>query len=899
MAARSARRVLLAIALAFLTAIVSVSAQSSPSSVSSTSSLSASTTLSYVTTSVTTTFTSHSGNQNIPITTVIPISFGVNVTVTPTASANASASATATSDPSQLATVIDPAFGVLGGILILTGIPTAFLGHRNRWTSFFLIGFYTLSLVCFVLIVRFGVLAAIHPPTKTIRGMFLLASVVAGVAGGAVTIFFWKATKYVIGAWGGFAFALWIQCFRNGGLISPIGYRWIMYIAAGVIGFVLCTIPKIHYHILLISTAFVGSTAFMLGIDCFTTANLKEFYMWNLGFKSLFPRFVADHIAFPVTQVMQIELGLMGAVALAGIAIQFRLIKVLRRKLKEIQVEQKRRDEEEEARAAERFADIDKERGDWERQHATLPKHARHDSNFSGMPLIKDMDMPGTPSSAELRDSTFTLVNGTRQRYHSGVSDFFAAPPSDDELKRAGRQSPGALPVLDLGTDIQEDVPKSFITNDKLGERLAIPTSTSSPLLDDIKRKEELLNEIQTIRKSLDALKGGTPAPSASSESRSRHASFTAGLNITSSILADATHLRPPRQPDPRSRIQSVELSSLMRASPKPGESIGRPLSAPLQNDDWDAYVRDRKLLQPPSGITPPIATTPISPTPRIAVPAAVAEALARRHKVESMVEMGEMGTRVTSSSSGGSAPSVGRASPARIDYFAEVARQPTPPSMSKSHSRKVSSSGLAPAPISPPAPAVTVLPPRKSSTGIPAPQSERPNVPRVITFEELAERHREKMRDLQAPLTEAAKQEADVAEAKAKWERAKAIEKEAVTRRQAEKAKEFAEKSERRQRSDEKVPEGKHVRSRTLSGDKLAKLSAPVTSSKRLSTMKVEDWQRHQEADKVPAQESSRRNSRALRSDGDAVPFPAAAREPGRPGHEKKRSTAPRAPPN
>lgn len=43
-----------------------------------------------------------------------------------------------------------------------------------------------------------------------------------------------------------------------------------------VIGFVLCTIPKIHYHILLVSTAFVGSSALMLGVDCFTTAGLKE-----------------------------------------------------------------------------------------------------------------------------------------------------------------------------------------------------------------------------------------------------------------------------------------------------------------------------------------------------------------------------------------------------------------------------------------------------------------------------------------------------------------------------------------------------------------------------------------------------------------------------------------------
>lgn len=122
----------------------------------------------------------------------------------------------------------------------------------------------------------------------------MLACAIAGIVGGGVAVFFWKAAKYFIGAWGGFAFGLFIQCLRNGGLIGPVGFRWIMYIgevlpsrllhlsltrrfvACSVIGFVLCTIPKLHWHVLLVSTAFVGSSAFMLGVDCFTTAGLKE-----------------------------------------------------------------------------------------------------------------------------------------------------------------------------------------------------------------------------------------------------------------------------------------------------------------------------------------------------------------------------------------------------------------------------------------------------------------------------------------------------------------------------------------------------------------------------------------------------------------------------------------------
>lgn len=134
-------------------------------------------------------------------------------------------------------------------------------------TSFFLIGFYTLSLACIVLIFKFGVIPAVHPPSNTVRGMFVLSSVVAGVAGGAIAIFFWKGARYGIGAWGGFAFALWIQCFRSGGIIRPIGFRWILYIGnlarfisffsycfssisgfppgCGVLGFTLATIPKV------------------------------------------------------------------------------------------------------------------------------------------------------------------------------------------------------------------------------------------------------------------------------------------------------------------------------------------------------------------------------------------------------------------------------------------------------------------------------------------------------------------------------------------------------------------------------------------------------------------------------------------------------------------------------
>lgn len=62
-----------------------------------------------------------------------------------------------------------------------------------------------------------------------------------------------------------------LYCITHQPLISLV-----LVAGIGVVGFCICTIPKLHYHVMLVSTGFVGATAVMLGIDCFTTAGLKE-----------------------------------------------------------------------------------------------------------------------------------------------------------------------------------------------------------------------------------------------------------------------------------------------------------------------------------------------------------------------------------------------------------------------------------------------------------------------------------------------------------------------------------------------------------------------------------------------------------------------------------------------
>jgi hypothetical protein len=526
---------------------------------------------------------------------------------------------------------------------------------------------------------------------------------------------------------------------------------------------------------------------------------------------------------------MQIELGILGAVALMGVAIQLRILTVLQRKLQEIQEVQKKRDEEAEAEAASRFAGVLKEQREWEKAHPTL-RHGRNISGNSMMPLMKDQDGSPSPTTDE-QHSTFTLVSERRPRNQSGLSDFQAAPVSEEELKRASRnqQSPGALPALDLGLGIQEEVPSNFIVQ----ERSPSPKKNLTiEQLEELKRKEELVKEIRTIRKSIEALKAEVPV-------RQTPSTSAAALEPGPSV----THLRPPRETDPRSRIRSLDFQTMSYLQDT-RDLISRPSSAPLRDTNWDSYVRERKLMQPPSGVTQPIPTTIVSPKPRMPVPTAVVDALTQRRRREGAVERGELSTDSSSDDT------------------------PVATLMKTMHKKNGPSGNLP----------MSILPPRRPSP-VAAP---RPANVRTLTFEELNQRHREKMRDLQAPLTQAEKEHADLEAAKKRWERSKALEKEAVTKRQAEKAA-LLKVAEKKRKSDELDQGGRRSvtlkeerpnrHSRSLSADRLTTLPMGA-STRRLSMMKVEDWQRYQQDVESGMRSSASRDVRT----SSGIPFP---REP------------------
>jgi len=558
---------------------------------------------------------------------------------------------------------------------------------------------------------------------------------------------------------------------------------------------------------------------------------LSQFYMWNLGFNPLFPKFYDNGIRFPVSQTMQIELGLIAAVALMGGAVQLRIMKVLRRKLREIAEETRRQEEVAELEAATRFGDLNSEREVWESEHPTLSRHGK----FSSFALTKEREGSSSPA---------TLADDPRQRHPSGLSDFKVAPTSEEDLHKSRfMQSPVALPALDLGLGIQDDVPVTFIAEKKEKKEPVKVKEMTLAELEDLKKKEQLMYEIQNIRKNIEVLKKEPAAPTTSNGQSGSLSRRTLSIDTISHLLTAAnSHSRPPREIDPRARVYSMDFSSVSgRASSPPlGTSASRPTSIPTKDPEWDLYLHERKLLQPPSGVTPPIPTTS---APRVPISSAVQEALDNRKRRESLlVTSSGSGTPTPAGSTGGDDPD--DVPLAKLATGREKERLSALPGVTGLGNMGYSTNVK---PEKTTGSAVTILPPRRNSVLAPNPRQVPIKEPVVKTFEELNERHREKIKNLQDPVTKAEKESADVRDAKERWEKAKKMEKETMLKKQTEKAAALkkqqggARPSAKRESELSTGTEWKR-QSRSASVDKLG-----GNSSKRLSALKVEDWQRYQ----------------------------------------------------
>lgn len=162
---------------------------------------------------------------------------------------------------------------------MLTGIFYTLIGIKTKWLHVFLSSGYLVSLAVTVLIVY-----VCHPPiTDAIQGAYLVAIVVTGLIFGGGSIVFADVAEGLGCLLGGFALAMWFLVLTPGGLITSTAGKAIFIGCLTIAAFGLYVSHWTRSYGQIGAISFAGATVVVLGIDCFSRAGLKEFwlYIWS------------------------------------------------------------------------------------------------------------------------------------------------------------------------------------------------------------------------------------------------------------------------------------------------------------------------------------------------------------------------------------------------------------------------------------------------------------------------------------------------------------------------------------------------------------------------------------------------------------------------------------------
>ncbi len=224
--------------------------------------------------------------------------------------------------------VLTPAFGFGGALLIISGLIIGFVGIQHRLIYIFLSCVYLVSLSITVLIIY-----VVNPPASdAVQGGYLVGIVVPGLMLGAGAMVFSNLTEGFGCLLGGFCLAMWLLCLKAGGLLQN---------STGVVILICCFCAVVwgtayvrwfQPYTLIFSLSFSGATAVILGIDCFSRAGLKEFwiYIWRLNDK-IFPY---GTTTYPMTRGIKAEVAGIVAFTVLGMLSQMKLWGFIKKKNK-------------------------------------------------------------------------------------------------------------------------------------------------------------------------------------------------------------------------------------------------------------------------------------------------------------------------------------------------------------------------------------------------------------------------------------------------------------------------------------------------------------------------------------------------------------------------------------
>lgn len=532
-------------------------------------------------------------------------------------------------------------------------------------------------ILCFIL--RFGVAKAVGEANRTTRGLFVLACICGGIIGGGFFIIFRQTGALLASALGGLSFALFLQACHAGGLIATIGLRYILYAGLTSLTFALACHPRLQSYVLIFSSAHTGIAAVVLGIDCFSRAGLKEFYVRNLGFDDIFekrfPQAFAD-TQWPLTSAQIIELGILAGASLMAIAFQTRLWAELKANVRLMRSQDQERHLQARAKRAAKsvFAESRQDLREWEKHHGSsrLSSDGEISTSFrtalrkgcSSMTTRQSSSGPGPgmdslSNSGSIENANRGDVFGLHLTQHvEGLSTCeavglnnlrtprTAVMPGGQHMQRSGSLQ---SPYLASATFIDDNP-----TQHMLKRRRSAPMSTSlqtvahrkdegSPVevdaslkeeLNALHEKEALLERIRELRANIEAARGQSITPESSMSayaplmSQSPSTQSHGGTRAPTPVVPSATSVEQPNFRDSSPWMvgdRSIPAEAIAEArSPSSSDHLSQNLASSLQhlNSPTNSHIWHRadqgvhKEVFPTS--QPLRAALPKSPSPAL-----------------------------------------------------------------------------------------------------------------------------------------------------------------------------------------------------------------------------------------------------------------------------------------
>ncbi|KAH9859999.1 hypothetical protein IAQ61_011783 [Plenodomus lingam] len=337
---------------------------------------------------------------------------------------------------------LNPAMGLTGVVLLISGLVYAIIGIKNKWVYVFGSAAYLTALSVSVLIVYL-----MSPPvSNAVQGAFFVAAFVTGLIFGALSLVFADITEGFGCLLGGFCLSMWFLSLKEGGLITSTTGRAIFIGCMSAGSYSLYFSQYTRNYGLIASIAFSGATAAILGIDCLASSGWKEFwlYLWSLN-DGVFP---LNTNSYPLTRNIKAELAGIVIIALFGVISQLRVWKLVQehRASSAAQQLEKQKDQEREDEAHGRKIEdeVQKERKQWEAAYGNGngEKNTKASSIRSstvgpkGSTSIGETELSGSERMEMVDLTKRELTQTTHGDPHAGTTITVGVLSDDDDIRQ-------------------------------------------------------------------------------------------------------------------------------------------------------------------------------------------------------------------------------------------------------------------------------------------------------------------------------------------------------------------------------------------------------------------------------------------------------------------------------